>query len=113
MLKWFLGKEQNATTVTVTAESDWDRLQIVEDRYQRTKALYFAASEREREYRMSHQIPPELFIRDGKAYVPINATERSDAAHDTLKTAKEHARQAFCRALAERSAWRKRMGLVR
>jgi hypothetical protein len=108
-MTWFKRRQ----AVIEKPETDQDRLRIIEDRYRQSKARYDAASEREREYRMSHSIPPELFIRDGKAYVPINATERSDPVYDSLKTKKEHERQAFCRAQSERAEWRKRMGLVK
>ncbi len=107
-MTWPWKREEAATAIAVETEAEQ-----VERQYQESKVRYHAASEREREYQLSHSIPPELFIRDGKAYVPINATERSDPVHDGLKKQKEHERQEFCRALAERSEWRKRMGLVR
>jgi len=64
-------------------ETDEDRLRIFADEYAAAKRELDQAGEAVHVYERVHAAPPALYVRDGKAYVPVNG--RCDPVHQALK----------------------------
>lgn len=107
-MSWFRRNEQ-----IIEVETNEDRLQIAEERYQESKRVFNAASEAVETYKNTHQTPSPFFVHGNRVMVPVNRAERSDQVLERLQNEREHARQLFCQRQRVRAEMRMRAGLTK
>lgn len=93
-------------------KTESDLLAEIEQAYQRAKAEHIAASEAVNEYRRTHDIPPQFYVRNNAIFVPVNGP-RSDAELKRLESAERRTLRVRNESMYARAEMLKRMGLVK
>ena len=109
LMNWF-GKRAEPSVV-ILEETDADRLKIFADEYAAAKRDLDQAGEAVHVYERVHNVPPSVFVRNGKMFRAMN--QRGDPVHQALKNAEQRARYQFGLKLRAYTDMKIRMGLVR
>ena len=108
-MNWPWKREQPA--IFAVEETEEDRLEIFANEYAIAKNELNREGEAVHAYERAHNVPPSVFVRDGKMYRAMNG--RGDPVHTALKNEEQRARYRFGLKLRAFTEQKIRMGLVK